>query len=754
MALLAGLVFGQTVRYDFLNYDDNVYVYENPYVTQGLTWHGVGSILTHPDGPDEWLPVTALTRMLDWQLYGAHAGGHHLTNVLLHTANVILLFLVLRQMTGALWRSAFVAAVFAIHPLRVESVAWVTERKDVLSGLFFMLTLLCYAKAVASDEWRVTGTEIGPSSTLSRFTLHASRYSRFTLHAPRYYWLAVVFFALGLMAKTMLVTLPLILLLLDYWPLNRSAECGVRSAESTGNAEGRMKNAKVGGFNCQIPGAAKQSRDGLTLIALVLEKIPFFVLSATACISTFLTQAHSVAAVQGKSIPWRAGNALMAYADYLGHVVYPAGLALLYSHPVGPLPVGRIGLSALLLLIITVGVLTGRRKHPYLLVGWLWYLGMLAPVIDNMQQMDSARADRYTYLPQIGLDIMVAWGAVALCGAWRYRRVVLASAAGVILAGLTADAYVQTGYWKDGVSLWTHTLACTSDNAPAEDSLGSALASQGKWGEAILHYRRAVMLKPDKAVFQYNLGSALARQGNVAEAIQHYEQALRLEPDYPQARLNLGNALAGQGKLADAIQQYQRALELHADYADAHYGLGNALVQQGKPAEAIQQYERVLELDPNNTQVEANLGSTLVQQGRLPEAIQHFERALQLNPDQAGVQVNLGNALATQGNLAEAVQHFERAVQIQPDFVQAQVALGMALAPLGKLDEAIQHFDRALQLNPAFAPAHYYLGLALASQGKADEAAQHFQQAVDLATTQGNAPLAQAARQRLQALQP
>jgi tetratricopeptide (TPR) repeat protein len=537
----------------------------------------------------------------------------------------------------------------------------------------------------------------------------------------RDYWLAVVFFALGLLSKTMLVTLPFVLLLLDYWPLQR--------------------------FNT----SPRHPMSGL-----LVEKIPFFVLSVAACVATAVAQEHLILKVQGLSlsIPWRVGNAIMAYADYLGHMVYPVGLALIYPHPVGRMPVGRIAFSAVLLLIITAGVVAGRRKHRYLLTGWFWYLVMLLPVIDISQEVDSARADRYTYLPQIGLYIMVTWGAVALCGAWRWRRVALGWAATAVLAGLTAGAYVQTGYWKNSATLWAHTVACTSDNAVAEDSLGSALLAQGQRVEAIQHYQRAVALKPDRPVFHFNLAIALARQGHVAEAIQHYEQALQLKPDYPQAHLNLGNALAGQGKLADAIQQYQRALELHADYVDAHYSLGNALLQQGKPAEAIQQYERALELDPNNTQVEVNLGNTLAQQGRLAEAIQHFQRAIQLDPNQPGIHLNLGNALAASGHLPEAIQNFEQELQIAPDFAQAHVSLGTALATQGNLGDALQHFQRALEINPNFAEAHYYSGLALAGLGKGSDAISQFQQAAELATAQGNIRLAQAARQRLQALQP
>ena len=583
LALAVWAVFGQTRRHEFISYDDRLYVYDNPAITQGLTWSGVAWAFTHTLSAN-WHPLTTLSHMLDCQLWGLNPGCHHLTNVLLHAATAILLFLVLRMMTGMLWPSAFVAAVFAVHPLRVESVAWVAERKDVLSGLFFMLTLWAYARYVQESGVR-------------------------SLKSNVCYGLALLFFALGLMSKPMLVTLPFVLWLLDYWPLGRFA---VHSPRAT------------------VHGPQSTARKSQIVYRLLLEKVPFLLLSAAACAAAVLAQTRAIVTVQEVAFPARMGNALMAYTAYLGQTLYPAGLAVLYPHPGNQLPVWRVGLSVLALLLISVGVLAGRRKHPYLLVGWLWYLGMLVPVIGLMQVGAQARADRYTYLPQIGLCVLVAWGARDLCGSWRFRRLALGGAATVILGGLLASAHAQTEYWKNNISLWTHALACTS-------------------GNSIAHF---------------NLGLALAMQGDLPEAITQYERALQLNPDYAEAHNNLGDALTTEGKLAQAAQHCERALQLNPDYAEAHNNLGIVLAMQGRLPEAIPHYERALQLSPDSAEAHNNLGNALIIQGRLAQAVKHCERALQLKPDFAEAHYNLGNALAGGGKLNEAVLHFQQGLTL------------------------------------------------------------------------------------------
>jgi len=626
LALAVGAVFGRTLHYGFVNYDDDFYVYKNPIVTGGLNPHEIVWVLTHDNGLGEWFPLTDISHMLDWQLFGLNAGGHHLTNVLLHAATAMLLFLVLRKLTGAFWRAAFVAALFAIHPLRVESVAWVVERKDVLSGLFFMLTLWAWARYA---QKRSREMNLKPETESASWVINPRRW---TLD----YFLALMFFALGLLSKAMLVTLPFILLLLDYWPLNRLSFSALGA---------RRRRFQV-------------------WAGLILEKAPFLLLSAAACVATILTQKHTFLAVQGSTLSWRAGNALLAYTDYLKHMIYPVGLALIYPRPGTNLPLGNVGLSALILIGISIGVIVGQRKHPYLLVGWLWYLGMLVPVIDIMQAGDQARADRYTYLPQIGLYVLLTWGAVELCNSWRYRRIAMGFAAALILAGLLAGAYVQTGYWKDSVSLWKHTLACTPDCFLARNNLGLALADQGKLDEAIQQYDRALQLNPNSAYAHNDRGNALLKQGKLPEAIQEFEWALRLNPNYAEACYNLGIALADEGKPDEAIRYYEKALQIKPDYADAHHNLGIILADQGKLEEAIQHYEEVLQINPDDAEAHYNLGGALTKQGKLKEAVQNYERSLQLNPDYAEAHFNLGMALASQGNVNEAVQHIQQALDL------------------------------------------------------------------------------------------
>lgn len=605
LAAAVWTVFGQTVHHAFVNYDDQVYVYDNPTVTQGLSWSGAIWAFTH-SLCNNWHPLTVLSYMLDCRLYGLHAGGYHLTNVLLHAANAIILFLLLRNLTGALWRSAFVAAVFAIHPLRVESVAWVAERKDVLSGLFFLLTLWAYSQYGK------------PSRNQSA-------------HSRAWYGLALGFFALGLMSKPMLVTVPFILLLLDYWPLNR------------------------------IPNGETQAVDWRLIVR---EKIPFLVLAVADCGATIWAQKEAIQTGASYGLSTRLANAVVSYADYLFQMVYPMKLAVLYTHPGNQLPAWKIGLALLVLIVISWVALAGRRKQLYLLMGWLWYLGMLVPVIGLMQVGAQAQADRYTYLPQIGLYLMLAWGAVDSCGSWKYRRVALGSAAVVILAGLLLLARFQTSYWKDSLTLWTHDLACTPENSLALNALGLALFNQGKLDEAVQHYQRALQFEPENVECQNNLGAALFSQGKLDEAIQHYEQALQVNPNYAQAHYNLGLVLAARGNLPGAIQHFESAIQLDPDYAEAQDDLGASLAAQGKLTEAIQHYESAIQLNPGDAKAHNNWGIALARQGNSAEAAQHFKRAIQLNPDYTRAYFNYGLVLARQGNQSEAIQNFQQALNL------------------------------------------------------------------------------------------
>jgi tetratricopeptide (TPR) repeat protein len=707
LAVAVWMVFGQTLRHGFANLDDKEYVYENLEVARGLTLQGIVWAFTHVYASN-WHPLTWISHMLDCQLYGLNPGGHHLTNVLLHMAAAILLFLVLRRMTGFVWRSAFVAAVFAIHPLRVESVAWVSERKDVLSGVFFMLTLWAYVR------YAQRRSRVQPSSL--RFAAPGHRESSagggsLSLD-PRLwtldYGLVVMFFVLGLMCKPMLVTLPFVLLLLDYWPLNRVAN--VTSATVTDRR-----------YRTHFPIARR----------LIIEKLPLFGLAAASCAATLFAQTEAIQPFEALSLPLRAGNALISCVMYLGQMLWPSGLAVFYPFAAGGVGVSSIVLSLAVLAGISAGAFVLRRQRPYLLTGWLWYLIMLAPVIGMVQVGAQALADRYTYLPQIGVYVMLTW-AVDLCAGWRHRRVALGGGAAIILMALIFCGRAQTAYWRNSESLWTHALACTTDNWVAHNNLGNALLKNGAVDEAIAQFQKALEIKPDYAVAHYNLGNALLKRGSVDEGMAHYQRALQIKPDYAVAHNNLGNALLKNGAVDEAIAHFQSALQIKPDYADAHYNLGLALFKKGAVDEAMVQYQKALEINPDSAETHYNLGNALLQKGAVDEAITQFQRALQIKPDYADAHYNLGNALLKKGSVDEGMAHYQRALEINPDHALAHNNLGNVLFEKGSVDEAMIQYQKALEINPDSAEAHYNLGNALLQKGAVDQAITHFQRALQI----------------------
>lgn len=693
LAAMVWVVFGRTLGFGFVDFDDNSYIYENPIVQKGLTFPGILWAFTHV-WASNWHPLTWISHMLDCQFYGLNAGGHHLTNVLLHTATVILLFLTLRRMTGCLWRSAFVAAVFAIHPLRVESVAWLAERKDVLSGLFFMLTLGAYVRYARSPR------------------------------SPARYGLVILMFALGLMCKPMLVTLPFVLMLLDYWPLNR----------------------------LQInPGTEPIFRLGRRQIPrrLLLEKLPLLGLAVASCAITIFAQTRVITSSGNLSLVMRLENAFISYVAYMDQMFWPSGLAVLYPLTPGGVRVAEAALALVVLAGISTGVIVLRRRDPYLLTGWLWYLVMLVPVIGILQVGVQARADRYTYLPQIGLYLLLTWAAADLCARWRYGRAALGGGAAIILVALIFCARTQTIYWRNSATLWTHTLACTSDNFMAHYGLGHALFDQGKVEEAIAQYQAALEINPDYAEACNNLGNALLQEGKVDEAIAHLQRALQINPDYAEACNNLGNALLQQGKVDEAIAQLQRSLQINPDDASAHDILGNALLQKGNANEAIAQYQVALQINPHYAEAHFNLGNAQLRQGNVAEAIREYQKALQIKPDFADAHNNLGTALLQQGNAAEAITEYRKALQIKPDKVGVQNNLAWLLAtgPQASLrdgNQAVALAQRANQLtgngNPVVLDT---LAAAYAEAGRFPEAVTTAQRALELAKAQSNIALAE-----------
>ena len=597
LLLAIGVAFGQTVRYEFFNLDDDTYVYENPQVSRGLSAEGIAWAFTQSHDAN-WHPLTWISLMLDCQVYGLSAGGYHLTNVLLHAATAVLLFLVLQRMTGDFWPGALVAALFAVHPLRVESVAWVTERKDVLSGLFFMLALWAYVGYVCH-----------------RFSL--ARYA-----------LLMALFALGLMAKPMLVTLPFVLLLLDYWPLGRFAGGPCHGEPRRGRRDlAPTPPHCMGGdfhrgadFPDTVLGRLRSSRH------LLMEKIPLFVLAAVSCVVTFWAQGQAVVPIDRLPFPWRIANALVSYVAYLGQFFCPAGLAVYYPHPEGNLPLWQSAGALLMLACISAGALASWRRCPYLLMGWLWYLGMLVPVVGLAQVGTQAMADRFTYLPQIGLCLALAWGAADLCGTWRCRSV-CSLAAALVLALLTVGAWRQTCFWRDSETLWSHTLACTSRNYVAHYDLGNVLAARRRFDAAIPHYRAALEIKPDDAETRNNLGAALQSQGKIDEAMAQYRQALQIKPDYARVRYNLGKLLAGRGQFKEAIAHFEQMLKLQPDHVEAQTILAwlratcpQASLRNG--AEAIEHARRADQLcGGRRPDVLDCLAASYAEAGRFPEAL-------------------------------------------------------------------------------------------------------------------------------------
>jgi tetratricopeptide (TPR) repeat protein len=613
LALMTIAVYWPAMSDDFVSYDDNVVVTSNVHVQNGLTLENVKWAFCNPVN-NIWHPLTVLSHMLDCQLFGLKPWGHHLTSVLLHTINTVLIFLLLRNLTGAIWRSVLVAALFGLHPLHVESVAWVAERKDVLSTGFGLLTLICYvryAENVTGDKCQVTGM----NSTLSPAIRHPSRF----------YWLALFFFALGLMSKPMLVTWPVVMLLLDYWPLRR------------------VSSFK---FSVSSPGTTPSATLNPRLSALVFEKWPFFGLAAATSIVTFIVQKQTSALVTVEDLPFgaRGGNALISYCRYLGKLFWPVDLAVFYPHP-GHWPLEQVVLAGGLLAGITVLFIAPWRQYPFMLMGWVWFVGTLVPVIGLVQVGEQAMADRYTYIPSLGVLILAIWGAYELTQSWRYQGMVLSVAgclAVVLCLGLTRQ---QLGFWRDSETLFRHALAVTGDNYLMDNNLGVTLEKKGQTDEAIRQYQITIRLKPGYADAYFNLGAALGRKGQMDEAISQFQKAIRLKPDDAEAYNSLGIALGMKGQMDEATSQFQKAIRLKPDYADAHYNLGIALGMKGQMDEAISQFQEAIRLRPDDAEVYNNLGNAFSQKGQTDEAITQFQEAIRLKPDYAEARTNLARAL-------------------------------------------------------------------------------------------------------------
>lgn len=687
LALVTLATYWRVIHNGFVNFDDDVYVTDNPWVNQGLSLHGIIWAFTHFYAAN-WHPLTWISHMLDCQLFGINAGPQHVVNVFFHAANVVLLFLLLNRLTGAPWRSGMVAALFAVHPLHVESVAWIAERKDLLCTFFGLLALLAYIQYAA----------------LRKDPLASSRAGRWP-----YLW-ALIFFALGLMSKPMLVTLPFLMVLLDFWPLERMADLS------------KIRN-------------------------LVLEKWPFFGLTLIFCLITWFAQ-RSGNALTGAahSTGFHVANALVSYVRYIEQTFWPAKLAVIY--PLSPISFWQAAGAGIFLLLISTGFLLAVKQKPYLLMGWLWYLGALVPVIGLVQVGEQSLADRYMYIPIIGLFVICIWSAADLLARWQCGKQMQGFLAAVILFVCAVDTTYQLQFWRNSLTLFNHTLAITTNNALAQNDFATALAAAGDMSDAFQHYAEAARLAPDNAVMQNNFGVALAREGQANAAIARYEDAIRIQTNYPEAYSNLGSVLAAEGRYDQAISLLNHAVSLEPGNAELHENLAVGLLKQGKPENAVEEFHDAILLSPQNAGIRLNFGLTLFGLGDIPDATQQFSEAVRINPESPEAQFQLGRCLAILHQPDQAIDHLRAAIQAEPDWPEPLNALAWILATDGSAHirngtEAVQLAKNAATLSQGKDPAILStLAAAYAEAGQFDEAINTANQAIALAQQSGQAAIA------------
>jgi tetratricopeptide (TPR) repeat protein len=620
------VIYVPIIHFDFVGYDDELYVTQNSHVQKGFTPESLKwAFTTFHSG--NWHPLTWLSHMLDCELYGLSSAGHHWTNVEFHIANTLLLFFILFKMTGVFWRSAFVAAFFALHPLHVESVAWVSERKDVLSTFFGLLMIFAYYRYVK-------------------------------MPCLKNYLLVIIFLSLGLMAKPMIVTFPFVLLLLDFWPLKRF----------------HYKN------NYFLQSERTNYYGSKGIFRLILEKIPLFIPVVISCILTFLAQKSegAVKALEALSLKTRISNAFVSYVSYVSKAIWPSKLGIFYPHPENALSAWTIIGAVLLIAVAVLLSLRTLKKYPYIAVGLFWYLGTLVPAIGLVQVGAQAMADRYTYIPLIGIFIIVAWGVSDLCKKWQYGKNFLGVSAMIILSALAWKTFHQLSHWKNSITLFENAVRVTENNYLAHNNLGTAYG-RVDLDAAIYNYKAALKIKRDYVVAHYNLGNVLAKKGNIDEAIVHYQEAVRIKPDYAKAHNNLGTALYIKKDYEGAVSYFAKALKINPQDAGAHNNLANVLFIQGKSDEAMLHYNKAIGINPEHEEAHYNLGKIMLKQGRLNKAFTHFAEVIKIKPDYVQAHNEIGLILFKQGKFNNARIFFLKAIQIDPNYSEAHKNLEMLM---------------------------------------------------------------------------
>jgi protein O-mannosyl-transferase len=685
LALVAGAVavYWPVTRSAFINFDDPDYVTQNTYVLSGLTWPGIAWAFQAGHSAN-WHPLTWLSHMLDVQLFGLQPGPHHLVNLLFHIANTLLLFLLFRRLTGATWRSAFVAALFAVHPLHVESVAWVAERKDVLSTFFGLLAIGAYAEYARKSEVQSLKSHVSSPRSVVR-----GSWPILNLPSSSFYALSLVLFALSLMSKPMLVTLPFLLLLLDYWPLNRL----------------QLKT--------------RDSRPKTPFPAL-RDKVPYLALAAVSSVVTVLAQkgGHALLSVDALAVWPRVANALVSYLRYLANTVWPRHLALPYPYP-GAWPAGMVLLAALVLAGVSVLAWRLRRGWPYAAAGWFWFVGTLVPVIGVVQVGPQALADRYTYIPLIGLFVVVAWLLPDLLKTWRYHRVALAGTGSAAILLCVTLAMIQVGYWKDSETLFRHALTVTAGNYVAHDNLGDALADQGKREAARAEFAAAIKIKPGFAHPYSNMAKLAFGEGDFAAAAGWFRKALELDPGNAEIHSNLAAALASQNQPDEALAHYQEAIRLQPERFQAHSDLARLLLAQGKLQPAVERGLAALRLKPDSAEVHFTVGNALLRQGKLDPAAMHYRAALKSAPGSAPVRLALGRTLVGLKNLAEAEAQVRESLRLQADNPDAHQVLATIFKAQNRFAEARSQYEAALRLAPNWPEVLNNLAWLLATHASA-----------------------------------
>lgn len=675
LTLVTIIAFEQVRLNDFVNYDDNKYVTENPDVKAGITRESIWWALSTAD-IGYWHPLALLSHMLDCELFGLNPHWHHLTSLFIHVANTLLLFWVLKRMTGSVWASSFVAAVFAIHPSHVESVGWISERKDVLSVFFLMLTMGAYVRYTERPG-------IGR------------------------YLLVSLCLCLGLMAKPMLVTLPFVLLLLDYWPLERLQWYGKSRVVELQERE-----------------SAPVTYQRASPQRLIVEKIPLLSLVVVLSAVTYIVQqkAGALKGTEALSLNLRVANALVSYISYIGKIFYPHQLAVLYPHSRTGIPAWQPVGALLILVFVSVGVMYSAKRRHYLAVGWFWYLGTLVPVIGLVQAGSQSMADRYTYLSSIGIFIMVAWGAAEITAKWRYRKVALPIAAGLLLAVMLVFTRMQVRYWQNSLTLCGHALEVTENNC----------------------------------VMHNNYATALYDEGRFEEALAHFNEALRINPDYFDARRNIGNLFLKQEKYNEAIANLSKALHMGKEQAEVYRNLGFAYAQLGEHGLAIQHYNQALRIDPEDLRVRNSLGRSFLAHGKFREAIACFSEVLRTKTGLPDVYSNLGLAYYQLGDYGLAVKHWTEAVKLKPDFADVLNNLAWILAvtedtKLHNPADAVKYAERACELTEYNRPGFLdSLAVAYAAVGNFPEAVKTAEKAVALALSLEREDLAAEIQKRLE----